>query len=107
MVLAACEGPGPARNRLLEALLPCIAHAAYTLSGSTGVDLGELVHRGLTGVLRALDRFDPTLGTPFWGYATWWVRQAMQQLVAELTRPVVLSDRALRHLARVRERLFR
>jgi RNA polymerase primary sigma factor len=40
---------------------------------------------------------------PFWAYAAYWVRQAMQQLVSELTRPVVLSDRALRQLARVRE----
>jgi RNA polymerase sigma factor (sigma-70 family) len=40
---------------------------------------------------------------PFWAYASWWVRQAMQQLVAELTRPVVLSDHALRQLARLRE----
>jgi len=31
------------------------------------------------------------------------VRQAMQQLVAELGRPVVLSDRAARHLARVKD----
>ncbi len=93
LVVAACEGPGPARNRLLEALLPRIAHAAYTLSGSTGstgVDLGELVHRGVTGVLRALDRFDTTLGAPFWGYASWWARAAMQQLTAEPAR----GDRA-------------
>jgi hypothetical protein len=47
------------------------------------------------GLLRALDRYDPTAGVPFWGYAAWWVRQAMQQLIAELTRPLVLSDRAL------------
>jgi RNA polymerase sigma factor (sigma-70 family) len=53
-------------------------------------------------LLRALERYDATLGVPFWGYASWWVRQAMQQLIAELTRPLVLSDRALRHLARVK-----
>jgi DNA-directed RNA polymerase sigma subunit (sigma70/sigma32) len=40
---------------------------------------------------------------PFWGYAAFWVRQAMQQLVAELTRPMVLSDRALRQLARLKD----
>jgi RNA polymerase primary sigma factor len=39
---------------------------------------------------------------PFWGYASWWVRQAMQQLVAELTRPIVLSDRTLRQLAQLK-----
>jgi RNA polymerase primary sigma factor len=39
---------------------------------------------------------------PFWGYAAWWVRQAMQQLIAELTRPLVLSDRALRQLSQLK-----
>src|SRR5437660_742102 len=59
--------------------------------------------RGVAGLLRALERYDPARGTPFWAYAGWWVRQAMQQLVAELTGPVVLSDRALRQLARVKD----
>jgi RNA polymerase sigma factor (sigma-70 family) len=49
-----------------------------------------------------MERYDPELGVPFWGYAAWWVRQAMQQLVAELTRPMVLSDRALRQLSQLR-----
>jgi RNA polymerase sigma factor (sigma-70 family) len=42
------------------------------------------------------------MGTPFWAYASWWVRQAMQRLISELARPVVLSDRALRQLARIK-----
>jgi RNA polymerase sigma factor (sigma-70 family) len=54
-------------------------------------------------VLRALERYDPGRGAPFWPFAQWWVRQAMQQLVSELTAPTVLSDRALRHLARLKE----
>jgi RNA polymerase sigma factor (sigma-70 family) len=40
---------------------------------------------------------------PFWGYAVWWVRQAMQQVVSELSGPMVLSDRALRQLARIKK----
>src|SRR5262249_7256711 len=40
--------------------------------------------------------------TPFWAYASFWVRKAMQELVAELTRPVTLSDRAVRDLAQIR-----
>jgi RNA polymerase sigma factor (sigma-70 family) len=61
------------------------------------------VQAGVLGLLRALERYDPDLGTPFWAYASWWVREAMQQLVSELEWPVVLSDRALRQLARIRE----
>jgi RNA polymerase sigma factor (sigma-70 family) len=36
-------------------------------------------------------------------YASWWVRQAMQQLVSELGRPIVMSDRALRKIARIKD----
>jgi RNA polymerase primary sigma factor len=61
----------------------------------------ELMQEGVVGLLRALERYDPNVG-PFWAYASWWVRQAMQQLVSELGRPVVLSDRAVRRLARIR-----
>jgi RNA polymerase sigma factor (sigma-70 family) len=67
------------------------------------VERQELLQEGVVGLLRALERYDAERGTPFWAYASWWVRQAMQQLVSELTRPVVLSDRALRHLARIRD----
>jgi RNA polymerase sigma factor (sigma-70 family) len=60
------------------------------------------MQEGAVGLLRAVERYDPTLGTPFWAYASWWVRQAMQQLVSELMRSVVLSDRAVRQLARIK-----
>ena len=63
----------------------------------------ELMQEGVVGLLRALERYDPDVG-PFWAYASWWVRQAMQQLVSELGRPLVLSDRAVRRLARIRDR---
>ncbi len=52
--------------------------------------------------LRALERYDPTLGGTVPGYAAWWVRHAMQPLIAELTGPLVLSDRALRQLAQLK-----
>ena len=55
------------------------------------------------GLLRAASRYDSRMGTPFWAYAAWWLRQAMKQLVSETTRPVVLPDRAQRRLGRLRE----
>jgi len=38
----------------------------------------ELVQVGAVGLLRALERYDAELGTPFRAYASWWVRHAMQ-----------------------------
>jgi RNA polymerase sigma factor (sigma-70 family) len=102
LIAAAQAGHAVARAQLVEACMPLIASIArpYRIGQ---VQRQELLQEGVVGLLRALERFDPDRGVPFWGYASWWVRQAMQQLVSELTRPVVLSDRALRHLARMRQ----
>jgi RNA polymerase sigma factor (sigma-70 family) len=102
LVTAARAGGRDARAEVVEAFMPLIARTARTYSRVPAVERGELIQEGVVGVLRALDRYDPHKGTPFWAYASWWVRQAMQRLVSEMSRPLVLSDRALRQLARVR-----
>ena len=103
LVLAAAAGDNAACEELVEALLPAIAGIARRYRVAYGVQRSELLQEGVVGLLRAIKRFDPTVGAPFWAYASWWVRQAMQQLVSELARPTVLSDRAQRALALVRE----
>jgi RNA polymerase primary sigma factor len=103
LVLAAEDGDADARDHLVEAFMPLIGSVARIYRSSRAVDRVELMQEGVVGLLSALERYDPARGTPFWAYASWWVRQAMQQLVSELTRPVVLSDRALRQLARVKD----
>lgn len=102
LVARAQRGDAQASAQLVEACMPLIATVARTYR-SDSVQRQELLQEGVVGLLRALERYDPDRGVPFWGYATWWVRQAMQQLVSELTRSMVLSDRALRHMARLRQ----
>lgn len=82
---------------------PLIAGMARGYRRASAVEREELIQEGVVGLLRALERYEPEREVPFWGYATWWVRQAMQQVVSELSRPMVLSDRALRQLARVKD----
>jgi RNA polymerase sigma factor (sigma-70 family) len=81
--------------------MPLVASVARRYRGTQALTRDELVQAGVVGLLRGLQRYDPALGTPFWAYASWWVRQAMQHLVSEVARPVVLSDRAARQLARL------
>ena len=102
LLIAARRNRPHARAQLIDSLMPLIASVARTYRYVPGVDRSELVQEGVVGLLRALERYDPQLRTPFWAYASWWVRKAMQQLVSELSGPVVLSDRALRQLARMR-----
>ena len=103
LVHAAQRGDQQARARLVEAFMPLIASVARMYRSSVRVERQELLQEGVVGLLRALHRYEPDQEVPFWGYASWWVRQAMQQLVSELTGPVVLSDRALRHLSKLRD----
>jgi RNA polymerase sigma factor (sigma-70 family) len=102
-LVAAAQAGAPAdREAFVEAFLPLIGSIASRYRNARAVDRAELMQAGVLGLLRALERYDLDLGTPFWAYAQWWVREAMQELVAELEWPMVLSDRALRQLAGVR-----
>jgi RNA polymerase sigma factor (sigma-70 family) len=101
-VLGADAGDTDASRRLVEAFLPAIVGLANGFPGRVRVEQRELVQDGVAGLLLAARRYDPRRKTPFWAYASFWVRKAMQELVAELARPFALSDRAVRDLARVR-----
>jgi RNA polymerase primary sigma factor len=101
LVIAAESGDSDACRRLVEAFLPAIGDMARSFKNSK-VDRVELLQEGVAGLLVAARRYDTTLKTPFWAYASFWVRKAMQELVADLARPLVLSDRAVRELAKIR-----
>lgn len=102
LVVAAEGGDADACRKLVEAFMPAIAGLALGFRARAGIQLQELLQQGVVGLLFAARRYDPGRNTPFWAYASFWVRKAMQELVAELTRPVVLSDRAVRNLAHIR-----
>jgi RNA polymerase sigma factor (sigma-70 family) len=102
LVVAAGSGDLDACRRLVEEFLPAIGGLARRFPSGIGVHRQELLQEGVAGLLLAARRYDAGLGTPFWAYASYWVRKAMQDLVAELTMPVVLSDRAVRALATIR-----
>ena len=93
--MAACR-------QLVDSFLPAIGGVARRFDAGGRVQRSELMQEGVAGLLLAARRYDPRMDTPFWGYASFWVRKAMQELVAELTRPVALSDHAVRGLAQVK-----
>ncbi len=101
LVTATEAGDTVACTELVAAFLPRITAMARRYQ-SVGIGRDELIQDGVVGLLRATRRYDATIGTPFWGYASWWVRKAMQEHVAELARPVALSDHAVRALSQLR-----
>ena len=102
LVISAGAGDADACRQLVEAFRPAILGLARSFHRASGVEWQDLVQEGVAGLLVAARRYDTGLDTPFWAYASFWVRKAMQELVADLTRPVALSDRAVRALAAIR-----
>jgi RNA polymerase primary sigma factor len=70
LVLAAKEGDEARRAELVEAFMPLIASVARAYRRSPSVERRELMQEGVVGLLQALERYDPSLGTPFWAYAS-------------------------------------
>jgi RNA polymerase sigma factor (sigma-70 family) len=105
----AIGGDRDSRARLVSASLPLLRRLARRYAGG-GVELSDLEQDAVVGLLRALERFDPTRGTPFWAYARWWVRQALQQAVGESSRAARIPRHVLwdmHELKEARERLTR
>jgi RNA polymerase sigma factor (sigma-70 family) len=96
------RGDRAACRKLVDAFLPAIGGVARRFDRGGGITHAELMQEGVAGLLFAARRYDPRTGTPFWGYASFWVRKAMQELVADVTRPAALSDHAVRGLAQLR-----
>jgi RNA polymerase primary sigma factor len=102
LVVAAEAGDEEARGQLVESFLPAIRGLGRRFAAGSGVKLSELTQERIAGLLFATRRYDPRMGTPFWAYASFWVRKAKQDLLSEMMRPVVLSDHAARGLAQIR-----
>jgi RNA polymerase primary sigma factor len=99
LIAAADGGDETACRELVERFLPAIGALARRFHPGGQVQRTELMQEGVAGLLFAAHRYDPRKETPFWAYASFWVRKAMQELVAEVARPVSLSDHGVRGLA--------
>lgn len=86
------------RSRLALANMRLVAHVAKRFR-ERGVAYSDLLQEGFCGLLEAIDRFDADRRTKLATYATWWIRQSMQRIVASTAYPVRLSPRHLRQLA--------
>jgi RNA polymerase sigma factor (sigma-70 family) len=101
LVLRAQAGDNAAREQLIDRLLPLISALARRFR-TEGLDQTDLIQEGIVGLLRALERYEPGRGVPFNAYATWWIRQSLQEARSEFIRPFRLPPKALRQLSQLK-----
>jgi len=81
------RGDVEARDRMVRANLRLVVNIARGYTGK-GLGLQDLIEEGNLGLLRAVEGFDPAVGTRFSTYASYWIKQSIKRALINTAKTI-------------------
>jgi RNA polymerase primary sigma factor len=80
-------GSEDARTKLIQSNLRLVVKIAHDFKG-LGLPLLDLISEGNIGLMKAVEKFDPSKGAKFSSYAAWWIKQSMRRALSNQSRTI-------------------
>src|SRR4249920_2425883 len=87
LAIAIGQGDVKARDRMVRANLRLVVNIARGYTGK-GLGLQDLIEEGNLGLLRAVEGFDPAMGTRFSTYASYWIKQSIKRALINSAKTI-------------------
>ncbi len=94
------SGSHEARQRLIRSNLRLVVKIAHDFKGR-GLPLVDLIAEGNIGLVRAVEKFDPSKGAKLSSYSAWWIKQSMRRAIANQSRTVRIPIQSATKLSKI------
>ncbi len=94
-------GDRKAREHMIKANLRLVVKIAHDYE-NYGLPLLDLINEGNIGLMKAVERFDPSKGGKLSTYAAWWIKQAIKRALANQGKTIRLPVHLVDKISRMR-----
>jgi RNA polymerase primary sigma factor len=95
------NGDMEARDLMIRANLRLVVKIAHDYA-NFGLPLLDLISEGNIGLIKAVERFDPTKGGKLSTYAAWWIKQSIKRALANQSKTIRLPVHLVDKIAKMR-----
>jgi RNA polymerase primary sigma factor len=94
------QGDKDARAKLIRSNLRLVVKIAHDFKG-LGLPLLDLISEGNIGLMRAVEKFDPSKGAKLSSYAAWWIKQSMRRALANQARTIRIPVQSASKISKI------
>ena len=95
------KGDKKAREEMIKANLRLVVKIAHDFE-NFGLPLLDLISEGNIGLIKAVERFDPSKGSKLSTYAAWWIKQSIKRALANQAKTIRLPVHLVDKIAQMR-----